>query len=141
VPDLWINSLSINNAVMNGFMIGNEGLLIKLTKGETKLVFDQRLNTKEGFLSGIKMVSVLNQVDNTDIETKKMIKNMSLEINKIHKILGHCGETHLKATDNAYGIKVFGKLEAFQSYARSKAKQKETNMIRIGSRKVPGERL
>jgi hypothetical protein len=31
---------------MNAFIIGNEGVLIKLTKGETMLVFDQRMNTK-----------------------------------------------------------------------------------------------
>jgi hypothetical protein len=52
VPELWINLFSINKALTNGFMIGNDGVLIKLTKGETKLVFDQRLNTKGDFVSG-----------------------------------------------------------------------------------------
>jgi hypothetical protein len=42
VSFFWINLININKALMNGFMIGNEGLLIKLTKGETKLVLDQR---------------------------------------------------------------------------------------------------
>jgi hypothetical protein len=37
-----------------------------------------------------------------------MIKTMSVEINKLQKILIHCGETHLKSTANAYGIKSFG---------------------------------
>jgi hypothetical protein len=71
------------------------------------------------------MVPILNQVGNNVVETKKMIKSMSIEINKLHKILGHHGETHLKATANAYGIKVFGKLEACESCTLNKAKQKE----------------
>jgi hypothetical protein len=45
-------------------------------------------------MSGIKMVPVLNQVTNTVIETRKMIKPIYVEINKLHKNLGHCGETH-----------------------------------------------
>jgi hypothetical protein len=141
VPDLWINSLSINNAVMNGFMIGNEGLLIKLTKGETTLMLDQRLSTKGRFVSGIKMVPVFNQVANTVFETEKMIKAMSVEINKLHKILDHCGENHLKATANDYGSKVFGKLETYEPCDISKVKKKKTNKVWTGSSNVPGERL
>jgi hypothetical protein len=56
---------------MNWLMIGNEGMMIKLTKGETKLVLNQRLNIKGGFLSGIKMIPVLNQVVNTVVEKKE----------------------------------------------------------------------
>jgi hypothetical protein len=87
------------------------------------------------------MVTVLNQVANAVVETKKMIKTMSVEINKIHKILGHFGESHFKGTANAYRIKVYGKLEAYESCAISMEKKKKTNQIWIGSSKVPGERL
>jgi hypothetical protein len=78
MPHLWINLFSIDKALKNLFMIGNEGILIKLTKREMKLVFDHRLNTKVGFMSGIKMEPVLKQVDNHVVETKKMIKTMSV---------------------------------------------------------------
>jgi hypothetical protein len=94
---------------MNGFMNGNEVLLINLTKGETKLVLDQRLNTKVGFVSGIKMVPALNQVPNNVFRFKSMIKIMSVEINKLHEIPGKCGKTRLKETANSYGIKFFWK--------------------------------
>jgi hypothetical protein len=87
------------------------------------------------------MVTVLNEVANTVLETKSMIKTMSVGINKLHKILGYCGETHLKETDNAYEIKAFGKVEAFKSYAISKAKQNYNNKIWNRSINVPGERL
>jgi hypothetical protein len=51
------------------------------------------------------------------------------------------GETHLKETANVYEIKVFGKLEACELYAMSKAKQKNVRKIWTGSCNVPGERL
>jgi hypothetical protein len=78
---------------MNWFMDGNEGLLMNLTKGESMLMFDEILNIKGGFVYGIKMAPVLNQVANTVVETKKTMKVMSVDIKKLHKILGHCGET------------------------------------------------
>jgi hypothetical protein len=87
------------------------------------------------------MVRVFNQVENTVVETKKMIKTISVEINRLDKILGHCGENNLKATTNAYGIKVFGKLEACESCAISKAKQTNTKKAYTGSINVPGERI
>jgi hypothetical protein len=76
------------------------------------------LNTKGGYVSDIEMVPVLNQVSHSVVEKKKMIKTMSLEINKLHKVQGRYGETHLKTTADAYGIKVFGKLEACESCDR-----------------------
>jgi hypothetical protein len=103
-------------ALMNGFMIENEGVLIKFTKVESKLEFYKRLNIKGVFVSGIRLVPVLNQVANTVFWSRSMTKTMSVEINKLHKIFDHCGETHLRETASAYGI------------------------MWIGSSKVPGER-
>jgi hypothetical protein len=61
---------------MNGLMIGYEGLLIKLTKEKTTLLFDHRLNTKGGFVSGIKMVPILNLVAKAIVETNEMTNNI-----------------------------------------------------------------
>jgi hypothetical protein len=141
VPEFWIILFSINKALMNVFMIGNEGVLIKLTKGETTLVFDQSLNIRGVFVSGIKMVTVLNKVANTVVETKNIIKTVSVETKKIQKILGHRREIHSKATANAYGIKVFRKLEACESCAMIKERQTKTSKVWNVSSNVPGERL
>jgi hypothetical protein len=67
VPDHWINLLRTNKDLINGFMIESKDVLVKLTKGETKLVFHHCLNTKGGFVSCVKMVPVLNQVNNTAV--------------------------------------------------------------------------
>ena len=48
VPELWVNLFSINKALKDGFKIGNDGIVIHLTKGSTTLSFDRILNTKNG---------------------------------------------------------------------------------------------
>jgi hypothetical protein len=68
VPNLWINLFSFNKALMYGFKLRYEGVLINLTKVETKLVFDQCLNTKGIFVSGIKMVPFFIQGANNNTE-------------------------------------------------------------------------
>jgi hypothetical protein len=78
VSDLWINVFITNMGLMNCFMIGNEDVSIKLTKRETTLVLNKRLNTKRSFGSGITMVASLNQVDNTIVESEIMIKSVFL---------------------------------------------------------------
>jgi hypothetical protein len=67
---IWNNIFRINKALTNGFMIGNEGVLIELTKGETKHEFKQRLKNKGVFVSGVKMVNLLNQAANKVFGTK-----------------------------------------------------------------------
>jgi hypothetical protein len=86
-------------------------VLFKLIKGETTL-FNHLLDPKGDFVSGIKMLLVLNQVGDTTVGSKSYIKTMAIEINKLHKILDHCGETHLKTIANGFAIKVFGKPES-----------------------------
>jgi hypothetical protein len=72
-------------------------------------------------------------------ETKNMINTKSIEINKLHNVIGHCGETQLKATANAYGIKVFEKLETCESCTMSNSREKKSNMIWTESRTIPEE--
>jgi hypothetical protein len=57
-------------------------MLIKLTKGEITLVFDPPLNNNGGFVSGIKMVPVLNPVANNSIGSRIIIKTMPVDIDK-----------------------------------------------------------
>jgi hypothetical protein len=83
----------------------------------------------------------LNQVANTAVETNKIINTILVEINKLHKILGHYGETHLKVAANTYGIKVFEKLEYCETCAISKSKENKPNKVWTRSINVPGERL
>ena len=59
VPDLWANLFSISKALKNGFNLGNEDAVMKLMKGNTTIYFDRILKTKNGFVSGIKLLPIL----------------------------------------------------------------------------------
>jgi hypothetical protein len=53
VPELWVNLFSINKVLKNGCKIGNEDIIIHLSRGSTTLPFDRVLKTKNGFVSGV----------------------------------------------------------------------------------------
>ena len=52
VPELWVKLFSISKALKNGFKIGNDDIIIHLSKGSTTLSFDRVLKTNNGFVSG-----------------------------------------------------------------------------------------
>ena len=95
---------SINRALDTGFRIGNEGVIVKLMKDCTTLMFNGKLKTKNDFISEINMVPVINQVPDTTMESKKGSKLCSIVINKLHKTLGHCGESLLKCTEKTMAL-------------------------------------
>jgi hypothetical protein len=101
VPDLWVNLFSIGKALKNGFNLGNEGGTIKLMKGKTVILFDRCLKSKNGFIPGIKMKAVLPGISATVVDPKN-----SINVNNLHKILGHCGEASARLTGKALGYKV-----------------------------------
>ena len=139
VPELWVNLFSINKALKNGFKIGNEGIIIHLTKGNATLTFDRILNTKNGFVTGAKLNPIVIESAGSAIDPEKV--EIKVDINRIHKIVGHCGEEALRATANHYNWTLSGKFEVCQECAIAKARQKNTNKEWKGGSQNPGERL
>jgi hypothetical protein len=86
VPELWINLFSIREALKNGFILSNDGKIIKLSKLNMTLTFDKVVRTKNGFVPGIKLLQVLGDVGTSVLETKK---RDTIDSNNLRKILGH----------------------------------------------------
>jgi hypothetical protein len=103
--ELWINLFSIGKALKNGFNLSNDGEIIKLSKGNVTLTFDKVVRTKNDFVPGIKLLQVLGDVGTSVLETKK---RDTIDVNNLHKILGHCGEVNARLTGKAYGYEVTG---------------------------------
>ena len=139
VPELWVNLFSINKALKNGFKIGNDDIIIHLSKGSTTLSFDRVLKTKNGFVSGVCLNPVSVELAGNVVDSKKA--EVKFDINKLHKAIGHCGEEALKITAKSYDWKLLGKLETCEDCAVGKAKQKNTNKEWLQGSKNPGERL
>jgi hypothetical protein len=96
VPHLCANLFSINKAIKNGFNLRNNGTSIGLAKGSASITFDRIINTLSGSISGIKMVSHQSSVTYLAKGKSELIK--SIDINKFHEIIGHCGFDCLKRT-------------------------------------------
>jgi hypothetical protein len=108
VPDLWLNLFSINKDLKNGFKIGNEYIIIYLSKSSTTLTFERVIKTKNGVVSEVRLNPVY-------IETAG-------NVNKLHKAIEHCGEETLRITAKSYDWKLLGKLETCEDWAVGKAK-------------------
>jgi hypothetical protein len=56
VPGLYVNLFSIGKGLQNGFNIGNKGLHLFLTKGNTAILFDTMMKTNKDFILGVNMM-------------------------------------------------------------------------------------
>jgi hypothetical protein len=90
---------SIGKALKNGFNPSNDGKIIKLSKGNVTLTFDKVVRTKNGFVPGVKLLQILGDVGTSVLETKK---RNTIDVNNLHKVLGHCGEVNSRFTGKAY---------------------------------------
>jgi hypothetical protein len=80
------------------------------------------LKSKNGFVPAIKMKAVLPDIGATVVNAKNPIN-----INNLHKILGHCGEASARLTGKALGYKVIGTFDTCEACSIGKARQKNIN--------------
>jgi hypothetical protein len=93
------------------------------------------------FVPGIKMKDVLNGIGATVVDPKKGKAKNTVNVNNLHKILGHCGEATARLTVKALGYKVIGTFDTCEACSIGKARQKNINKQWKGGISVPGERL
>ena len=136
VPELWINLFSIGKVLSNGFQIGNDGIKIRVSKGNFHLCFDKVMKTKSGYVLGVDMIPLASE-----IAAPAHAENSKFEVNKLHQVLGHCGEDSLRLTAKACNWDLTGKMEICADCAIGKARQKNLNKAWTSGSKIPGERL
>ena len=73
---------------------------MKLMKGNTTLYFDRILMTKNEFVSGIKLLHIIKNMETTAVESSRM--KSKIDINNLYTILGHCGEATPRMTGKAH---------------------------------------
>ena len=89
-------------------------------KGNTTLYFDRILKTKNGFVSGIKLLPILVDMTTTFVESNRM--NSNIDINNQHTTLGHRGEATARMTGKAHGYDVVGVLETCEACSVGEAR-------------------
>ena len=131
---------SISKALKNEFNLGNEDVVMKLMKGKTSLYFDRILKTKNGFVLGINLLPIFENMATTAVESSKM--NNKIDINNLHTILGHCGEATARMTGKAHGYDVVGIFKPCEACSVGKARQKSVTAgerLYVDIRSIKGE--
>jgi hypothetical protein len=70
------------------------------------------------------LLQVLGDIWTSIMETKKLD---TVDVNNLHKILGHCGEVHTRPTGKSYGYEVNGKFDICEVCSVGKARKKNVN--------------
>ena len=141
VPDLApFNLFSITHALSNGCDLGNDGEKIFIRKGSFKLVFDQRINTRSGYVVGTEIVPCELE---SDVANATISNDEAIDVNEFHALLGHPSESKMRFIAKYYGVKLKGKLEVCSHCAQAKIRQANIpkEVPEEDKSDVPGERL
>ena len=136
VPELWCNLFSITAALEKGFDLGNVGKVITLSHGNVKIGFDQVFSTQSGFIMAAEMIQLPPDESNAVLETGREVKLMTY-----HRMFSHPGETVLRNTAHAYGLKLKLNNEKCEDCATSKARQSNVSKAPVERESVIGKKL
>jgi hypothetical protein len=123
----------------NGWGIGNEGLVLLLRKGTTETHFDREIPTHKGAIIGVEMV--VRTLDVSNIASAPFASGKTINVNVLHKAIGHLSEDTTRKTAAHYNLKLKNKLEPCLDCAKGKSQQKDINKTSKVSSDVPGEWL
>jgi len=128
---------SILKTLHKGWKLGNEGLVITLTKGERILRFNHIIWTPSGHLGGVG-----GRICEEDGAHASGWSGSPMPLNWFHQIMGHAHDQTSILMAKYYNIKVTGVLDPCEDCKLSKARQKNVTKVSEGTAVVePGERL
>ena len=140
VPSLSCNLFSMLAAMDKGCKLDGgkrDGkTVLKLTKGDMKIVFDQRIKTANMDLLGVKFLRVIPEAAMTSLAPGGKLKMSTL-----HHQLGHPSESMTRSTAKYLQIEVSGSMQPCENCAMGKARQKNVPKVNEHVSTIPGERL
>jgi hypothetical protein len=139
LPELCANLFSVNKALKNGFKLNNGNENISLTKGSASITFDRIIKSLDGTVSGIKIVYL--DFPTSHVPQNKLDSVKSIDVNKFHEMIGHCGLDRLKKTAQVHGLKLKGDFKVCKDFAVAKARQKNLKKDWKSQSQVSGERV
>ena len=109
----------MTNSIDKGHKLGNEGRNIAIRKGDFKLKFDHIIKTKSGHVCGV----ATRPRNEEEIATPTLGKEVPVDVNHFHNLLGHFGEDKTRAVAKCCGVELSGKFKPCSDCAKAKAKQ------------------
>jgi hypothetical protein len=118
VPGICSNLFSLNKALMNGFTLANDGVIVSLTKKLVTLTFDGVIKTVgDSCVTGVVMKPIVKKRVHDGYAHALIGTERSLDINHLQKVFGHCGLETLKSTSKMYVLKHSGNFETCKECA------------------------
>jgi hypothetical protein len=114
---------SIGKSLKNGFNLSNDGKIIKVSKGNVSLTFEKVVRANNLFSPMIKFLPVLDDFGTSVMEIKK---RDTIDVNNLHKTLGHCGEVNASLTGKAYSYEITGKFDVCEACSVVKSRQNKS---------------
>ena len=163
-PSLKVRLLSITAELSNGAQLSSDkhnNLVLTYGNGDT-ITFDRRIKTRDGWVAGVEMTQVCDDIatpaiaspihidDGTLtpvlIEDDEAIGNEpnepAINVNEYHKMLGHYpNEVVVRTTAAARGIRLIGTFTPCEHCAFGKSKRKKLSKESVERAKKPGERM
>ena len=140
IPDLWVTLFSLTKVMKNGFEVVGKNNCFTIRKGDFHMVFDQKMNTKKGYLLAAKY-KILHPPAHAAAATVTMEHGSIVPIKVFHERLGHANEEVTRATAANLGIKLIGKLEVCEDCALAKSRRNPIPKEATNKEEFPGGRL
>ena len=136
-PELSFNLFSLTKAMSNGGKLGSDGTTITMTKGKQTIRFDRRIQTTNGYLSG---VEIAPRTEGEQV-TVGLGEGKKINRNTLHKMLGHLSEDKMRATAKNMSWELTGKEMKCEDCALGKSRQKNLRKEIKPRSTSKGERL
>ena len=137
IPRSSYKLFSITAAIGKGCQLRSEGSTLIVETGKVKLKFETKIKTHDGFVMGMK----LKEMKKKEICVPAMHSGREVDVNGLHRMLGHVSMDRVKKTGEFYGWRVTGQARECEGCMVAKAKQKNTKKTTMTKSIVPGERL
>ena len=130
VPELNHDLFSFAKAMKDGWQMNGRwkegGLMIELFKTtRASMKFDRMIPSGSSWLMRIKVHRVYDQAH------AAMERGKSITATKFHQITGHTGEHLLKPTANYMKLKLLGRLQPCEAFAKAKIRQRNVQKKKI----------
>jgi hypothetical protein len=106
---------SITQELSKGAKLGSDVNNITLNYPDgSKITFDRRIKTRDGWVGGVDVVPIINDVAKLSQDEmkgkpiKSSAKEKAININDYHCALGHPSEATTRATAKAFGVRLVG---------------------------------
>ena len=142
VPDLHCNLMSITTAIKNGAKLSNEKEVIVLKKNNVTVKFDRISKAGDGNTMSVCIQP--KEDENSPEEANAAATNQNrklINVNDMHRLLGHIGENKTRSMAKHMGIKLVGKLNECEYCILAKAKRKKIPKENKDKSTIPAERI